>query len=62
MEESMLGTITKPFGMLLSPLKRLITYVYPLLLSYFATLHYMNNGYRLIAKTKAFLTLIDSTN
>ena len=41
-------------GMLLSCSFEPDLYFYPLLLSYFRTLYYMNNRYRQIAKTKSF--------
>jgi hypothetical protein len=45
-EESMRGKMWNPrYAFVLLLWARLITYVYPLLLSYFTTLHYMNNGY-----------------
>jgi len=39
-------------GMLLFPRRRLITYFYPLLLSYYMSRKYLNNGDRWLTKTK----------
>ena len=51
-EESMRGEAVNPRYAFVSP-KRPITRFYPLLLSYFTTLSYLNTGNSWIAKTKS---------